>query len=245
MSATRKHAVTRHGAGESAGGGAGASDRSRDPVDPGRARRRPGPRSASAPAHGPRRARERPRAAAVGGPRGGVRRVRPSGGRVRRGGRLREEPGPAPRGVGPPRRPLLRRGRRARGGGPARRLGRLGPGGGIERLPGGIAELAPSNGTSPSNRSSVPSRDQRRASQARDRPRRREVAPTSWIVVPSRTRDRSIAQLEEAAGTATAADALAGALPGLVGSRGAPILRRGADPAELRGTGDSWARTRS
>ena len=71
--------------------------------------------------------------------------------------------------------------------------------------------------------------------------------PTSWIVGPvADARDRSIAQLEEAAGTATAADALAGALPDLVGSEGERryfVARRRRQSSAV--PEDSWARTRS
>ena len=111
---------------------------------------------------------------------------------------------------------------------------------GIERLPGGIAELAPSNGTIPVEQIEAfhPAISDARAKLETALAGVRSL-PTSWIVGPvADARDRSIAQLEEATGTATAADALAGALPGLVGSEGERRYFVAAQtPAELRGTG--------
>jgi Protein of unknown function (DUF4012) len=111
---------------------------------------------------------------------------------------------------------------------------------GIERLPDGIAELAPSNGTIPVEQIEAfhPAISDARAKLAAALAGVRSL-PTSWIVGPvADARDRSIALLEEATGTATAADALAGALPGLVGSEGERRYFVAAQtPAELRGTG--------
>ena len=111
---------------------------------------------------------------------------------------------------------------------------------GIEQLPGGIAELAPSNGTLPVEQIEAfhPAISDARAKLEAALAGVRSL-PTSWIVGPvADARDRSIAQLEDAAGTATAADALAGALPGLVGSEGERRYFVAAqNPAELRGTG--------
>ena len=111
---------------------------------------------------------------------------------------------------------------------------------GIERLPDGIADLAPSNGALPVEQIEAfhPAISDARAKLETALAGVRSL-PTSWIVGPvADARDRSIAQLEEAAGTATAADALAGALPGLVGSQGERRYFVAAQtPAELRGTG--------
>jgi hypothetical protein len=111
---------------------------------------------------------------------------------------------------------------------------------GIRQLPGGIAELAPSNGTIPVERIEAfhPSVSDARAKLETALAGVRSL-PTSWIVGPvADARDRSIAQLEEAAGTARAADSLAGALPGLVGSEAERRYFVAAqNPAELRGTG--------
>ena len=111
---------------------------------------------------------------------------------------------------------------------------------GIDQLPGGIAELAPSNGTLPVEQIEAlhPAISDARAKLETALAGVRSL-PTSWIVGPvADARDRSIAQLEEATGTATAADALVGALPGLVGSQGERRYFVAAqNPAELRGTG--------
>ena len=93
---------------------------------------------------------------------------------------------------------------------------------GIDRLPGGIGELAPASGTIPVEQIEAlhPAISDARAKLATALAGVRSL-PTSWIVGPvADARDRSIAQLEEATGTATAADALAAALPSLVGSQG-------------------------
>jgi len=111
---------------------------------------------------------------------------------------------------------------------------------GIEQLPGGIADLAPSNSTLPVERIETlhPAIGDARAKLETALASVRSL-PTSWIVGPvADARDRSIAQLEEATGTAAAADALAGALPRLVGSEGERRYFVAAqNPAELRGTG--------
>ena len=110
----------------------------------------------------------------------------------------------------------------------------------IDELPGGITKLAPSDARLPVEQIEAlqPAIADTRGRIAAALTHLRSL-PTSWLVGPvADARDRSIAELGEAARTTATADALARTLPALVGSEGERRYFVAAQtPAELRGTG--------
>ena len=110
----------------------------------------------------------------------------------------------------------------------------------VARVPGGIAELVPAEGALPLNRieALAPTIGNARDDLEHALSELRAL-PTSWLVGPvADARDQAVAELDRAVGTAASADALAGALPELMGAGGGRRYFVAAQsPAELRGTG--------
>jgi len=110
----------------------------------------------------------------------------------------------------------------------------------IARVPGGIAELAPAEGALPIEQieSLAPAIGRARGG-LEGALRELRALSTSWLVGPvADARDQAVAELDRAVGTAASVDALAGALPTLMGAGGERHYFVAAQsPAELRGTG--------
>jgi hypothetical protein len=112
--------------------------------------------------------------------------------------------------------------------------------GAIDRLPGGVAALAPRNGRLPVEEIAElePAITDTRARLDQALLDLRSL-PTSWLAGPvAEARDEAVDELGQAADAARAAEALAVALPSLAGSEGERRYFLAAQsPAELRGTG--------
>jgi hypothetical protein len=110
----------------------------------------------------------------------------------------------------------------------------------ISSVPGGIAALVPSEGSLPLERIGALGPAIGRARDDLERALNElRALPTSWLVGPvADARDQAVAELDRAVSTAASADALARALPALMGAGGERRYFVAAQsPAELRGTG--------